>query len=477
MRFTLLVVDDEKNIREGLAEALRLDGHTVVTASDGLEGWERFQEGDIDLVITDLKMAGLSGEALLKRIDTQSPGVPVIVLTGHGTVETAVDAMRHGAYDFLTKPLDLDRLSLLVKRALSIRELTLRHRRLEEELTRRAPVKMMIGRSQAMRTVYDMIARAAPSKASVLVTGESGVGKEIVANALHEMSPRKDGPLVKVNCAAFASSLLESELFGHEKGAFTGALARRRGRFELAHEGTLFLDEIGEIDQNIQVKLLRVLQEKKFERLGGEETIEVDVRIVAATNKDLKAGIERGTFREDLYYRLNVVNIVVPPLRERKDDLPLLIREFALQFAKENGKLITGVDEKARAILFHYDWPGNIRELKNCIESAVVMCRGPVITKTDFPPSLNGVGAADEESPETGMIKIPLGTTLEKAEEKIIRETLLYQKGNKSRTADILGIGRKTLARKLTDDTGDDDKDDKDDKEDNDDTKDEDDED
>jgi DNA-binding NtrC family response regulator len=360
--------------------------------------------------------------------------------------------MRNGAYDFLTKPLDLDRLSLLVKRALSIRELTLRHRRLEEELARQTPVKAMIGNSQAMRAVYDMIARAAPSKASVLITGESGVGKEIVANALHELSPRKDGPLVKVNCAAFASSLLESELFGHEKGAFTGALSRRRGRFELAHEGTLFLDEIGEIDQNVQVKLLRVLQEKKFERLGGEETIETDVRIVAATNKDLKAGIEQGTFREDLYYRLNVVNITVPPLRERKDDLPLLIREFALQFAKENGKLITGVDEKARAVLFHYYWPGNIRELKNCIESAVVMCRGPIITKSDLPPSLNCVGVVDEEAPETKIIKIPLGTSLEKAEEKIIRETLLFQKGNKSRTAGMLEIGRKTLDRKLADD-------------------------
>ncbi|MDR1469713.1 MAG: sigma-54 dependent transcriptional regulator [Spirochaetaceae bacterium] len=452
MRFTLLVVDDEKNIRGGLAEALRLDGHTVVTASDGVEGWERFQQGDIDLVITDLKMARLSGEELLRRINVQSPGVPVIVLTGHGTVENAVDAMRHGAYDFLTKPLDLDRLSLLVKRALSIRELTLRHRRLEEELSRQFPAKAMTGNSPAMRAVYDMIVRVAPSRASVLITGESGVGKELVANALHDLSPRKDGPLVKVNCAAFASTLLESELFGHEKGAFTGALARRRGRFELAHEGTLFLDEIGEIDQNIQVKLLRVLQEKKFERLGGEETIEVDVRIVAATNKDLKAEIEQGTFREDLYYRLNVVNITVPPLRERKDDLPLLIREFAVHFAEENRKPITGFDERARAILFHYDWPGHIRELKNCIESAVVMCRGTVITKADLPPSLSGVEVAGMGDPEAGMIKIPLGTSLEKAEGKIIRETLLFQKGNKSRTADVLGIGRKTLDRKLAGD-------------------------
>jgi DNA-binding NtrC family response regulator len=445
MRFTLLVVDDEKNIREGLAEALRLDGHTVVTAPNGEEGWARFRQGDIDLVITDLKMPNLSGEDLLKRIVTETPGIPVIVLTGHGTVENAVDAMRNGAYDFLTKPLDLDRLSLLVTRALSARELTLRHRRLEEELSRQTLAHSMIGNSPAMRSVYDMTARAAPSKASVLITGESGVGKELVANALHELSSRKNGPLIKVHCAAFSASLLESELFGHEKGAFTGALSRRRGRFELAHEGTLFLDEIGEIDQNVQIKLLRVLQERSFERLGGEETLEVDVRIIAATNKELKAEIEKGAFREDLYYRLNVVNIMVPPLRERKDDLPLLIKEFTEHFAKENGKPVTGIDEKARAVLFNYNWPGNIRELKNCIESAVVMCRTSIITRGDLPPSLSGLDTADE-----AVIKIPLGTTLEKAEKKIVRETLSFQKGNKSRTAEILGIGRKTLDRKLS---------------------------
>jgi DNA-binding NtrC family response regulator len=444
MQFTILIVDDEKNIREGLAEALKLDGHTAITASDGEAGLARFRQGDIDLVITDLKMPRLSGEELLRRIEAESPGIPVIVLTGHGTIENAVAAMHNGAYDFLTKPLDLDRLSLLVKRALASRELILRHRRLEEELSRQQPVRSIIGRSPAMRPVYDMISRAAPSRASVLITGESGVGKELVANALHELSFRKDGPLVKVHCAAFADSLLESELFGHEKGAFTGALARRRGRFELAHEGTLFLDEIGEIGQNVQIKLLRVLQEKKFERLGGEETLEVDVRIVAATNKDLKAEIERGAFREDLYYRLNVVNITVPPLRERKDDIPLLIREFIAQFAQENRKPVSDLDEKARLALFAYDWPGNVRELKNCIESAVVMCRGTVITRNDLPPSLSRMDAGDE-----GVITIPMGTSLEKAEEKIIHETLRFQKGNKSRTAAALGIGRKTLDRKL----------------------------
>jgi DNA-binding NtrC family response regulator len=285
-------------------------------------------------------------------------------------------------------------------------------------------------------------ARAAPAKASVLITGESGVGKELVADAIHELSPRKGKPLIKVHCAALAASLLESELFGHEKGAFTGAVARKRGRFELANEGTLFLDEIGEIDQNLQIKLLRVLQEKKFERVGGEETIETDVRIVAATNKDLKAEIEKGTFREDLYFRLNVVNIHVPPLRERKEDLPLLITSFLREFAAENGKPVEGVDDKARAALYGYDWPGNVRELRNCIESAVVMSKGPVITEGDLPPTIR-------DNNDDGWIRIPLGSTLDEAEKIIIRDTLSAQKGNKSRAAETLGIGRKTLHRKL----------------------------
>jgi DNA-binding NtrC family response regulator len=442
MKFKLLVADDEKNIREGLATALELDGHEVVTAADGNEGWKRFQKGDIDLVITDLRMPGLSGEEFLKRISAETPGVPVIVLTGHGTVETAVEAMRNGAYDFLTKPLNLDRLSLLVKRALRNRELELRQRRMEEELNHEKQFETIIGRSPVMNRVFDTVSRAAPTKASILITGESGVGKELVADAIHKLSPRKEKPLVKVHCAALAASLLESELFGHEKGSFTGAVSRQRGRFELAHEGTLFLDEIGEIEQNIQIKLLRVLQEKKFERVGGEETIETDVRLVAATNKDLKAEIEKGAFREDLYYRLNVVNIHVPPLRERKEDLPLLITAFLKEFSAENSKTVEGIDDKARSSLYAYDWPGNIRELRNCMESAVVMAKGNVITAGDLPP---GIRAKSDE----GWIRIPLGATLEDAEKIIIRNTISAQGGNKSRAAEILAISRKTLHRKL----------------------------
>jgi len=442
MNFRLLVIDDEKNIREGLAESLRSEDYDVVCAADGDEGWNRFSDGDIDLVITDLKMPGIGGDELMRRIIAHSPGFPVIILTGHGSVENAVDAMRDGAWDFLTKPVDLDHLSLIVKRALENRELVFQHRRMEEELDRRRQFKSIIGNSRIIREVFDTMNKAAPTKASILITGESGVGKELVADAIHELSPRKDQPLVKVHCAALSASLLESELFGHEKGAFTGAVSRRRGRFELASGGTLFLDEIGEIDQNIQIKLLRVLQEKKFERVGGEQTIETDVRIIAATNKDLKAEIEKGAFREDLYFRLNVVNIHVPPLRERKDDIPILAAAFIKDLAQENGKKLEGINEKARSRLFAYDWPGNIRELRNCIESAVVMCQSNIITVDDLPPALR-------ETAEEGWINIRLGSNMTECEEIIIRETISHCNGNKSKAADMLGIGRRTLLRKL----------------------------
>ncbi|MDR2923794.1 MAG: sigma-54 dependent transcriptional regulator [Treponema sp.] len=442
MVFRLLVVDDEKNIREGLAEALSQDGYDVVCAENGEEGWKRYCKGDIDLVITDLRMPGMSGEELMRRIIAETPGLPVIMLTGHGSIENAVTAMRDGAWDFFTKPVDLDHLSMVIKRALANRELAMQHRRLEEELGKKREFNSIIGVSRKMAEVFDTLNRAAPTKASILITGESGVGKELVADAVHELSPRKEGPLVKVHCAALSASLLESELFGHEKGAFTGAVSRRRGRFELASGGTLFLDEIGEIDQNIQIKLLRVLQEKKFERVGGEETIETDVRFVAATNKDLKAEIEKGNFREDLFFRLNVVNIHVPPLRERKDDIPLLATAFLNEFSAESGKKIEGMHEKARLRLLSYEWPGNIRELRNCIESAVVMCRGKIITVEDLPLALRNSG-------EEGWINIQVGADMAECEKIIIRDTLSFCQGNRSKAAAILKIGRKTLLRKM----------------------------
>ncbi|MCL1931084.1 MAG: sigma-54 dependent transcriptional regulator [Treponema sp.] len=445
MKFKVLIVDDEKNIREGLAASLEMDGFSTACAADGEEGWKLFGKGDIDLVITDLRMPGMDGEELMRRILAETPGLPVIILTGHGTVENAVTAMREGAWDFCTKPVNLDRLTLLVKRALENRELVLRSREMEADLERGRLSKNMIGKSAVMRKVLDTVSRVASARASVLVTGESGVGKELVADAIHELSPRKGKPLVKVNCAALSANLLESELFGHEKGAFTGALSRRRGRFELANEGTLFLDEIGEIDQNIQIKLLRVLQERQFERVGGEETIETDVRIIAATNKDLKAEIEKGNFREDLFFRLNVVNISVPPLRDRKDDIPVLADAFLREVAVENGKNIEGIHEKVFSRLYAYDWPGNIRELRNCIESAVVMCNKPLITIEDLPPALQSVTDAED------FVRVPLNITLDEAEKLIIRAVVSSHKGNKSKAAETLAIGRKTLLRKLDD--------------------------
>ena len=412
MQFTILIIDDEKNIREGLAEALELDGYKTKTAATGKEGLGLVGLGDIDLVITDLRMDGISGEEVLKRIVTETPGIPVIVLTGHGSIDSAVDAMRNGAYDFLTKPLNLDRLSLIVKRALQGRELAIRHHQLEDELAGKRAFESIIGKSAEMQRIFEMVRRAADTKASVLITGESGVGKELIANALHNLSSRRDKPFIKVHCAALSETLLESELFGHEKGAFTGASA------------------------------LRVLQDKKFERVGGEETLEVDVRIIAATNRDLLQEIQEKRFREDLYYRLNVVHIHVPPLRERKEDLPLLIAAFLAEFVKENGKQIKGIDSRARAALYKYNWPGNIRQLRNCIESAVVMCASSEITCDDLPPGIIGDG-------EANTVSVPLGITMAEAEKILIQANLFANRGNKSKTADILGIGRKTLHRKI----------------------------
>ncbi|MCF7927731.1 MAG: sigma-54 dependent transcriptional regulator [Spirochaetales bacterium] len=442
MNFQILIVDDEKNIREGLKKALEMEEYEVLLAADGEEGWKAMNRGDVDLVIADLKMPKMSGGELLKRIVSAYPTVPVIILTGHGTIESAVEAMRDGAYDFLTKPVNLDRLFLLMKRALSNRALVLQHEALQEELEKKKHTSNIIGRSPQMKKIFELIEQVAPTKASVLITGESGVGKELIADAIHNLSSRKEKPFIKVHCAALAESLLESELFGHEKGAFTGAISRKRGRFELANRGDIFLDEIGEINQSVQIKILRVLQEKRFERVGGEETLEVDVRIISATNRDLKKEIEEGRFREDLFYRLNVVNINIPPLRERKDDIPLLTSAFLKEFAKENEKSVEGIDPEARSALYRYSWPGNVRELRNCIESAVVMSKKPILTLDDLPPSVLS-GSEDDA------IKIPLGSTLQEAEKQVIKATLLSQKGNKSKTAETLGIGRKTLHRKV----------------------------
>ena len=442
MKFTILVIDDEENIRNGLAANFEMEDYNVRIAENGKKGLELIAKGDIDLVITDLRMDGISGEEVVKRVTTETPGIPVIVLTGHGSIDAAVDAMKAGAYDFLTKPLNLDQLNIIVKRALQGRELSLHHKMLQEKLDDVNSFGKMIGKSFEMQKLFQNIKKVAPSKASVLITGESGVGKELVAEAIHKLSPRKNNALISVNCSALTETLLESELFGHEKGAYTGADSMKKGRFELAHGGTIFLDEIGEINLSTQVKLLRVLQERKFERVGGEDTIEVDVRVIAATNKNLEEEVNAGRFREDLFYRLNVVHLQVPALRDRKDDIPLMIEYYLKKFSSEDGKEIIGIDSKARAALYKYNWPGNVRQLVNCIESAVVMCSGNEIKLEDLPPGISSYSG--EET-----VSVPLGISLEEAEKIIIEQNLAANNGNKTKTAEILGIERKTLSKKL----------------------------
>jgi DNA-binding NtrC family response regulator len=446
LQLKILVVDDEKNIREGLGQALEYEDYKVELAADGKEAIAIVNQGGVDLVVTDLRMPRMGGEELLASVTSSNPNLPVIVLTGHGTVENAVAAMRNGAYDFLTKPVNLDRLNLLIKRALANRKLSMEHQALKAEVARLGQQKKaapFIAKSGAMQRIFELAQQVAPTKASVLVTGESGVGKEVVADAIHKLSDRKNKPFVKVHCAALSETLLESELFGHEKGSFTGAVGQKKGRFELADGGTIFLDEIGEINQNVQVKLLRVLQEKTFERVGGERSITVNVRVVAATNRDLKTEIKEGRFREDLFYRLNIVNIHIPPLRERKEDIPLMSSAFLSELAQENGKIIEGIDSKAKMALYNYNWPGNVRELRNSIESAIVMARTKFITIEDLPPS---VRTEDDGQ----YIRLDVGITMDQAEKEIIKHTLLSLRGNKSKTAEVLGIGRKTLHRKIT---------------------------
>lgn len=443
---TVLIVDDERNIRSGLSIAFEDEDFDTLEAENGEVAWNIINKKSVDLVITDLRMPVLSGYDLLKRISSTFPTLPVIVLTGHGTIEDAVKAMQDGAIDFFTKPVDLDHIILTARKALQNSKILEQNRRLTEEITTlKQKVQArgtIIGKSEKLTKMMSLIEQVAPTRASVLVTGESGVGKELVADALHRLSDRKDGPFIKVHCASLSSNLLESELFGHEKGAFTGAVSQKKGRFELADGGTIFLDEIGEIDSATQVKILRVLQEREFERVGGTETIKVDVRIVAATNRDLLDEVKKGNFREDLYYRLNVVHIEVPPLRERKEDIPLLMSSFLEEFNREDNRAIEGFSPAARKAMYAYSWPGNIRQLRNTIESAVVTCRGKVIDTGDLPEQIVAENRAGE-------VSIRLGVTLSEAERTVIMSTLDFCEGNKTRASEMLGIGRKTLHRKL----------------------------
>jgi|YNPMSStandDraft_2_1061718.scaffolds.fasta_scaffold00178_9 DNA-binding NtrC family response regulator len=436
----VLVIDDEKNIREALKQALKMEGYLVITAENGEEGLEKLKTFSPDAVILDLKMPKVSGMEFLKQMPSKE--TPVIILTGHGGVEEAVETMRLGAYDFMVKPPDLEKLTLVLSRALEEKKRKERQETLETLLDERYRFENIIGVSRAFQEVLQQVKQVAATDATVLLTGESGTGKEVIANTIHLNSPRRQGPLIKVHCAALPETLLESELFGYEKGAFTGATSRRKGRFELADGGTLFLDEIGEISPLVQVKLLRVLQEQRFERIGGEETITVNVRIIAATNKNLKAMVENGSFREDLYYRLNVVHIELPPLRERREDIPLLANHFLKLYTQRHQRPIEGIHPKAMRLLESYPWPGNIRELQHTIEKLVIFVQHPIIEEEDLPQNITQQHSNDQ-------ITLPIGITLEEAEKRLIFATLDATNGNKSKTARILGIGRKTLLRKL----------------------------
>jgi DNA-binding NtrC family response regulator len=442
----ILVVDDEPNARTALAELLRDEGYAVETAADGFKALPKLEEFSPDLLLTDLRMPGLNGIELLRKARAVDPDIAAVLMTAHGEIETAVAAMREGAEDYLTKPLVFDELKIVLERALERRRLRREAGVLRERLSKRHRLDAVVGSSPLMQKVFDTVLQIAPSRATVLIEGESGTGKELVAAAIHEHSPRASHPFIKLHCAALAETLLESELFGHEKGAFTGALARRDGRFQQADGGTLFLDEIGDISPGVQVKLLRFLQEREFERVGGNQTVKVDVRVVAATNRDLKQRVKDGAFREDLYYRLNVVSIEMPPLRARTGDIPLLAMHFLRKFAEENGKSITGFTDDALAALVHYRWPGNVRELENAVERAVVVCRREQIRPEDLVPTIM---TADPAAPSGDLLPPIPGSSMADLERYAILKTLEHVGGSTSRAAELLGISARTIQYRL----------------------------
>jgi len=429
------------NARTALTELLRDDGYVVEAAADAFKALGKVAEFAPDLVLTDLKMPGMDGLQLLERLREGDCDLPVIVMTAFGEVETAVRAMRSGARDYLAKPVNVGELSLVVARELEQRRIRVEAGLLRTRLTEKYSFQNIIGNSAIMQAIFKTVVQIASSRASVLVTGESGTGKELIAAAIHERSPRAKGPFIKLHCAALAESLLESELFGHERGAFTGALARRDGRFFQAHQGTLFLDEIGDISQGLQVKLLRFLQEREFERVGGNDTISVDVRVIAATNRDLQQMVAQGRFREDLFYRLNVISLEMPALRSRPSDTPLLAGHFLRKFAVENGKEMRGFTSEALEHLAAYAWPGNVRELENVIERAVVLAQSPEITLADLPPHLVAARAS-------GGLHIP-GATMDEIERFAITKTLESTGGSTSRAAEILNISVRKIQYKL----------------------------
>lgn len=436
----ILIVDDDSITRQTLSMALE-DDYSTVTAGDGSEALAILGREEIDVVLSDLDMPGMNGIELLERINFIDTPPPLIFITGQGTIETAVQAMKLGAADYVSKPVNIDRLMLLIGKTLEHKRLKEENIQLKEQLKGKLPELNMIGDSAAMKKVTDLAIQVAATTATVLIEGESGTGKEMVTNIIHYNSPVAHGPFIKVNCSAFAEGVLESELFGHEKGAFTGAVSTKKGRFELADKGTLFLDEIGDMPASIQVKLLRFLQEQTFERVGGTKTIKVDVRIISATNRNLEEMVKEGEFREDLYYRLRVVKFEVPPLRKRKEDIPALVESYVSKFSNLHGKPITGITEEVMELIKSYNWPGNVRELVNCIESCVVMTRTDTIEMESIPEYLSYQTIDSGIDMEGGI--------LQDLERKAISEALDETGGDKTSAAKKLGIGLRTLYRKI----------------------------
>ena len=432
----ILVIDDEQNIRKMLTRVLSPEGFIVKEANNGLEALKRLQEENYSLVLLDLKMPGLNGIETLKEIRENDLNLPVIMMSAYGSIPEAVEAMKLGALDYLIKPFDIEELKIIIKRAIKQYELEVENIYYREEEEKRFNFDEIIGKSSSINKVLEMVKSVASTPATVLITGENGTGKELIARAIHKNSLRKNSPFVVVNCVAFSPNLLESELFGHEKGSFTGAIAKKIGRFEMANGGTIFLDEIGEMDLTIQTKLLRVLQEREFERVGSSRTIKVDVRILSATNKDLKKEIEERRFREDLFYRLNVFNVDVPPLRERKEDIPLIVEHLTGKYNKILNKKVKKVSAKAMELLLDYNYPGNIRELENIIERSMIMAKDEIIDEKYF----NFI-SKEEYIEKKG--------TLKETEKELIIKYLIQNKGNRTKTAEILGISRRSLQNKI----------------------------
>ncbi len=440
----ILIVDDEEAARQGLGQILTEDGYEVFLASDGEEALRQVAQESPDILLTDLRMPGMDGHELLNRVRQGYPDMTVVIMTAHGTIRSAVQALQEGAEDYLTKPIDVEELEHLLERIRKKKALLTETRILRERLDDKYRFENIIGRSPEMLEVFRLVEQVAPTQASILIGGESGTGKELIAQAIHQRSPRRDAPFVKVSCAALPETLLESELFGHERGSFTGAVARRAGRFELAAGGTIFLDEIGDVPPGMQVKLLRFLQERQFERVGGNRTLTVDVRVIAATHRDLPALIREGKFREDLYYRLNVIEIIIPPLRTRSQDIPLLVEYFIQKFSSANGKEIEGLTDETLAALMAYSWPGNVRELEHAIERAIILARDRHLDLSLFPV----IPRPEAPSKRPAGLVVP-GATLEEIERDAIQRTLEAVGGSTTRAAAILKISPRTIQYKM----------------------------